>query len=195
MTEPIRLGLYGGTFDPVHLGHLLVARAALEEFSLARIIFIPAAQSPFKPGAAPTPGEIRARMLRLALCGMPEASVDDQELRRGGISYSVDTARAYAEQNPGARVFWLIGADHVPSLPKWRDAETLAGLVEFLVIPRPGVTPVSLPPPFRLHALRGFPLALSSSEIRERARAGKVLVPFVPERVAELIQTERLYQG
>src|SRR5690606_32414248 len=133
------------------------------------------------------------RMLRMALAGMTRVEVDTQELERGGISYSVDTARAYAERHPGATLFWLIGTDHVPLLPRWRDAKTLARLVTFVVIPRPGAGEVELPPPFRLLRLRGFPLAVSSSEIRERAARGAAIDPLVPPAVAELIRSENLY--
>ncbi len=191
----MRIGLYGGTFDPVHLGHLLVARAALEELALDRLIFIPAAQSPFKPGTTPTPAGLRLRMLRLALAGNSRVDVDDLEIGRGGISYSIDTARAFAERHPGARRFWLVGADHAASLARWREAEALAALVEFVVIPRPGVEPVSLPPAFRLHSLRGYPLAVSASEIRDLARSGSSLEPLVPPAVAEVIGAEGLYRA
>lgn len=196
-----RLGLYGGTFDPVHLGHLLVARAAIEELALDRLYFIPASQSPFKPGVTPTPGDQRLRMLRLALAGVTGVEVDDFELRRGGISYSIDTAREYQARHPGKRLYWLIGADHVDSLPRWRDARSLAELVEFVAIPRPRAEPArlpagsALPVEFRIHQLRGFPLAVSSSEIRRRAAAGLPLEPLVPSAVAEVIRAERLYQS
>lgn len=200
-----RLGLYGGTFDPVHLGHLLVARAALEELALDRLVFIPAAQSPFKPASTPTPGRLRLRMLRLALAGNPRAEVEDLELQRGGVSYSIDTVTTYAARFPGVRLFWLIGADHVPALPRWRDAERLAQLVEFVVIPRPSLgsnppeaasaTAVPAPAGFRLHPLQGFPLALSASEIRRRAAQGLPLDPLVPTAVAEVIANEGLYRN
>lgn len=190
----MRLGLYGGSFDPVHRGHLLVAQAALEELALDRLFFIPAAQSPFKPGLLPAPGRLRARMLRLALAGWTRVELDAQELERGGVSYSVDTAGAYRRRFPEARLFWLIGADHVPALPKWREATTLARWVEFVVIPRPGCLPTRLDPPFRLLELRGFPLAVSSSEIRTRAGAGLSIRHLVPSAVAEVIALERLYQ-
>lgn len=189
-----RVGLYGGSFDPVHLGHLLVAESALEEFQLDRLIVIPAAQSPFKPASAPSPPGLRLRMLRLAFAGMNRVEIDDQEIRRGGVSYSVDTAAEYARRFPGTALSWLIGADHVRSLPAWRESRRLAELVDFVVIPRPGVE--SSPPPdgFRLHFLRGFPLALSASEIRARAKTGLSLRHLVPPSVAEVIEAERLYR-
>src|SRR5512142_2936395 len=96
-----RLGLYGGSFDPVHLGHLLVAQAAREELRLDRLFFIPAAQSPFKPEQRPAPAEARLRLLRLALAGQSWCEVDVQEIGRGGTSYTVDTVSAYARAYPG----------------------------------------------------------------------------------------------
>jgi nicotinate-nucleotide adenylyltransferase len=190
----MKVGLYGGSFDPVHLGHLLVARAALEELALDRLIFIPASQSPFKPGQAPAPATMRLRMLRLALAGEPRFGVDPWEIQRGGISYSIDTVQAMGEQFPGADLCWLIGADHVPTLPQWREAESLASLVEFVVIPRPGLPEATLPPPFQLRYLRGWPLAVSSSEIRQRVVEGRSYAHLVPATVAEVIERETLYR-
>jgi nicotinate-nucleotide adenylyltransferase len=190
-----RIGLFGGSFDPVHLGHLLVARAACEELALDRLFFIPAAQSPFKPGSEPAPPALRLRMLRLALAGQCDYEMDEQELRRGGVSYSIDTARSYAEKFPGTELFYLIGADHVPTLPKWREAETLAALVRFVVIPRPGEIPAPLPAPFRIQTLGGWPLKLSSSQIRARVREGKAVRHLVPAGVAEVIREADLYRA
>src|SRR2546421_6786140 len=108
------LGLFGGSFDPVHLGHLLMAQAAREELELTQFFFIPAAQSPFKPENRPTPANERMRLLRLALAGKTDCEVDDQEIKRGGISYTIDTVRDYARRFPQARLFYLIGADNIP---------------------------------------------------------------------------------
>lgn len=189
----MRIGLYGGSFDPVHLGHLLVAQAALEEARLDRIIFIPAAQSPFKPDRQLSPDNLRAAMLRLALAGKTWASVDTQELERGGVSFTIDTVRNYSANFPGAQLCYLIGSDHVPQLPKWRDAPILAQLLEFLVIPRPGRVEAPFPPPFRGQFLNGFPLALSASQIRERVKASLPIDLLVPPGVAELIRNNALY--
>jgi nicotinate-nucleotide adenylyltransferase len=191
----MRLGLFGGSFDPVHLGHLLVAQAALEELKLDRLVFIPAAQSPFKPDMRPTPGPLRLRMLRLALAGETRFDVDASEIQRGGVSYSVETARAYAALHPSAELFWLIGADHVPTLPQWRAATELAGLVEFVAIPRPGAAPAVSPPEYQLRQLAGWPLDVSSSEIRARVAAGRPIHRLVPPAVADVITAERLYKS
>ena len=188
-----RIGLFGGSFDPVHNGHLLVAMAACEELDLSRLYFIPAAQSPFKPDSTPAPANERLRLLRLALAGFSNYEIDDQEIRRGSVSYSIDTVRVYAANFQDAQLFYLIGADHIAQLPKWREAEQLAKLVEFVVIPRPGEAPVTLPPPYRLRLLNGFPFGVSSSQIRNRIKAGRPIDGLVPQAVAESIHNSRLY--
>ena len=188
-----RIGLFGGSFDPVHLGHLLVAQAAQEELELARLFFIPAAQSPFKPESAPTPAPERLRLLRLALAGKTWCEIDEQEIQRGGVSYTIDTLRDYAVRFPQAQLFYLIGADHLAQLPKWRAAEELARLVEFVVIPRPGQLEAPVPAPFRGRWLTGFPLGISSSQIRARVKAGRPVDHLVPGLVAEAIRNNRLY--
>jgi nicotinate-nucleotide adenylyltransferase len=188
-----RIGLFGGSFNPVHLGHLLVAQAAQEEIKLSRLFFVPAAQSPFKPDMVLAPADQRLRMLRLVLAGQNACELDDQEIQRGGVSYSIDTVREYVRRFPAAQLFYLIGTDHVAQLPKWRDAGELARLVEFIVIPRPGQTPAPLPPPFRGRTLSGFPLGVSSSQIRERVKAGLSVGLLVGPSVAEAIQNNRLY--
>lgn len=188
-----RIGVFGGSFDPVHLGHLLVAQAAREELDLTRLFLVPVAQSPFKPQRRPTAPAERLRLLRLALVGKTWCEIDEQELQRGGISYTVETLRTYAVRFPGAQLFYLIGGDHAPELPRWREARELAHLAEFVVIPRPGQADVPLPAPFRGRSLQGFPLGVSSSQIRERARRGLPLDDLVPNQVAEAIRNNGLY--
>ena len=139
------------------------------------------------------PGAERLRLLRLALAGRTNCEVDDQEIQRGGISYSVDTLRDYARRFPQAELFYLIGADHVANLPKWRDAAELAHLAEFVVIPRPGEPAVTFPPPFRGRMLKGFPFGVSSSQIRQRVKAGLPIDQLVSPSVAEAIRNNRLY--
>jgi len=189
----MKIGLFGGSFDPVHLGHLLVARAAREEAGLDRLFLIPAAQSPFKPGAHPAPAAERLRWLRLALAGDTTAEIDDQEIRRGGPSYTIDTVRNYAGKYPAAELFYLIGADQTGQLHLWREAMELARLVQFLVIPRPGEALAELAAPFRGRLLRGIPLGVSSSEIRARLKAGLTVAHLTPPAVAEALENKRLY--
>ncbi len=190
-----RIGLFGGSFDPVHLGHLLVAQAAGEELALERLFFIPAAQSPFKPASQPATAALRWRMLRLALAGKPNCEIDAQETERGGISFTIDTVRDYTRRFPQSELFYLIGADHVPTLPKWREAEELAHLMQFVVIPRPGEIPATLPLPFRIQVLGGWPLQLSSSQIRARVQSGQPIDHLVPFGVGEVIREAGLYRA
>src|SRR5215469_15895397 len=183
-----RLGLFGGAFNPVHLGHLLVAQAALEELDLDQLFFIPARQSPFKQEIPTAPAEMRLQWLRLALAGQSHYVVDDQEIRRSGVSYTIETVRDYVKKFPHAKLFWLIGADNVPMLNKWAQSDELAKLVEFAAIPRLGKTSVDFPRPFQGRMLKGFPLEISSSEIRARVKAGLPIEAIVPPFVAQAIQ-------
>jgi len=189
----MKLGLFGGSFDPVHLGHLLVAQAAMEELVLDRLFLIPAAQSPFKPENKPAPASIRLQLLRLALAGKTNCEIDEQEIRRGGISYTVETLRDYTRRFPRAELFYLIGADNAAKLNEWREPAELARLAEFVAIPRPGGAAAHFPPPFRGRTLKGFPLGVSSSEIRARVKAGLPIDPFVSPTVAEAIRSAELY--
>jgi nicotinate-nucleotide adenylyltransferase len=193
----MKLGIYGGSFDPVHLGHLLVAQAAVEELGLDKLFFIPAAQSPFKPDAKPAPDAVRLQLLRLALAGKSNCEIDDQEIQRGGTSYTIDTLRDYAKNFPGAEMFYLIGADNAAKLNEWREANELATLVEFVVVPRPGATGNSaapnFPAPFRGRALKGFPFGVSSSQIRARVKKSLPVENLVPPAVAEAIRAAKLY--
>jgi nicotinate-nucleotide adenylyltransferase len=189
----VRIGLYGGSFDPVHLGHLLVAQAAREEAQLDKVVFVPAAQSPFKPERKVSPDNVRAQMLRLALAAKTYCEVDLQELDRGGVSYTIDTVRDYSARFPGARLYYIVGADHVPLLPKWRDAGELGRLAQFLVIPRPGQMQTTFPDGFRGEYLKGFPIALSASQVRERVTNGLPVDLLVGSAVAEVIRHNGLY--
>jgi len=189
----MKIGIYGGSFDPVHLGHLLVAQAAVEELGLDRIFFVPTAQSPFKPANQPVSAAVRLQLLRLALAGKANCEIDDQEIRRGGISYTVDTLRDYAKKYAGAELFYLIGADNTAKLNEWRAVAELARLAEFVAIPRPGGAEPVFPPPFRGRTLRGFPFAVSSSEIRARVKAGLTIEHLAPAAVADAIHAARIY--
>ncbi len=189
----MKFGIYGGSFDPVHLGHLLVAQAAVEELGLDRLFFIPAAQSPFKLENQPAPDAVRLQLLRLALAGKTNCEVDDQEIRRGGVSYTIETLRGYAKRFPSAELFYLIGADNAAKLNGWREAGELAKLAEFVAVPRPGGAAPTFPAPFRGRTLKGFPLGVSSSQIRARVKAGLPVNHLVPPFVADAIRGQRLY--
>ncbi|HEY4417199.1 MAG TPA: nicotinate-nucleotide adenylyltransferase [Verrucomicrobiae bacterium] len=202
MNPKLKIGIYGGSFDPVHLGHLLVAQAAIEELALDKLFFVPAAQSPFKPDQKPAPDAIRLQLLNLALAGKINCAVDDQEIRRAGISYTIETVRDYARRFPTAELFYLIGADHAGKLNEWREAAELAQLAEFIAVPRParsgsanssGGGNLVFPRLFRGRILRGFPFGVSASEIRARVKAGRPVDTLVPAAVAEAIHNAKLY--
>lgn len=188
-----RIGLFGGSFNPIHTGHLLLAQAAIEELDLTRLFLIPAAQSPFKTEGELAPAEARLCLLRLALAGQTNCEVDEQEISRGGVSFTIDTVRDYARRFPAADLFYLVGADNVAALPKWREAAQLAELAQFVVIARPGEAPVTLPTPFRGRTLNGFAFGVSSSQIRARVKAGQTINHLVPPVVVEAIRNNRLY--
>ncbi len=193
MNAELKIGIYGGSFDPVHTGHLLVAQAAVEELGLDRIFFVPVAQSPFKTENQITPAEIRLRLLRLALAGKPNCEIDGQEIQRGGVSYTINTLRDYAKRFPAAELFYLIGADNAAKLNEWREAGELAKLAEFVAVPRPGGATPIFPAPFRGRTLCGFPFGVSSSEIRTRVKAGLPIENLVPPAVAEAIRESKIY--
>jgi nicotinate-nucleotide adenylyltransferase len=189
----MKIGLFGGSFDPVHLGHLLVAQAAVEELGLDRLFFIPAAQSPFKSENQIAPAEIRLKLLRLSLAGKMNCEIDGQEIWRGGISYSIETLRDYAKRFPKAQLFYLIGADNISKLNEWREAGELAKLAEFVAIPRPGESVAEFPKPFRGRILKGFPIEISSSQIRARVKANLPIENLVTPFVAEAVRAAKLY--
>lgn len=191
-----RIGLFGGSFDPVHLGHTMVARAALAEVELDQLFIIPAAQSPFKPEQSPAPAADRLAWLRLAFGDEPRCEIDAQEIERAGVSYTIDTVRDYAARFPEAELFYLIGADHVPTLPEWREAAALADAVTFVVVPRSGELETGVaefPLSFRGTVLRGKPAAISASDLRKRLRAGESIENFVPPAVAAALNVKHCY--
>jgi nicotinate-nucleotide adenylyltransferase len=189
----MKIGLFGGSFNPVHIGHLLVAQAAIEELGLEKLFFIPAAQSPFKPENKMAPDSIRLQLLRLALAGKTNCEIDEQEIERGGISYSIETLRDYAKRFPASELFYLIGADNISKLNEWREANELAKLAEFIAIPRSCESVVEFPKLFRGRILKGFPVEISSSQIRARVKANLPIENLVPPFVADAIHGAKLY--
>ena len=131
--------------------------------------------------------------LRLAFAGEPKVEISSWELDRGGVSYSIETLRALAAAHPNAEMFYLIGADHVATLTQWREAEALAEAAIFVVVPRPGAPEEAFPKPFRGRYLKGDPLAISASEIRQRLRAGRSVEDFVPPPVAQMLNSMQIY--
>lgn len=135
----MNIGIYGGSFNPVHFGHVNVARRAIEDLALDKLLVIPANVSPFKTiGAADAPRFPRDRleMVKNAFSGMEKAVVDERELKRGGVSFAIDTVREVVAENPGAKIYFIIGEDSLEGLPKWKDYDELAKLAEFRAYPR-----------------------------------------------------------
>lgn len=189
----MRIGIFGGSFDPVHVGHLAVAEAAAEQLGLDRIHLVPAKTQPFKAGLYGAPPEDRLAMLRLALRGHPRLVADDREMGREGVSYTVDTLSSFAEECPEDELFLLIGADAARDLAAWRDADSLPGLAEIVVLTRPGA---AVPEDDRFgHVLRVPAVDVSATEIRSRVRRGEGIRDRVPPEVADYIESQRLYRA
>lgn len=189
-----RIALYGGSFDPVHNAHLAAARAARREASLDRLIFIPAAQSPLKGCGASAGNEERLAMLALAVENEPDFAVDDSELRRGGISYTLDTVRAFTKQYPESELFWIIGADQLEQLDRWRAIEKLVQMVNFLVLARPEYA-LSAPkiPGLFWKKIEAPLMEESSTMIRQRIAKGESVESFLPKSVEAFIREKGLY--
>jgi nicotinate-nucleotide adenylyltransferase len=192
---PLRYAIFGGSFDPVHLGHLLLAELAREQLSLERVIFVPAAQGPHKEVAPRATDSQRMEMLRLAIADRDEFSIDECELKRGGVSYTIDTIRLLSERW-GEQPYLLIGADNLNELLTWREIKTLAKLVTFAYAPRPGnsVAEVNPLPDMRVRKIEMPLFAVSSTEIRQRAASGLSLRYQVPESVRRYINDHGLYR-
>jgi nicotinate-nucleotide adenylyltransferase len=168
----MRIGIYGGSFNPVHSGHVRVARSAMAGLGLDRLFVIPAGVNPFKAGKVDAPVFDRLLLARLAFNGMEGVSVDDRELRRGGVSYSIDTVREIAAENPGAELFFIIGEDSLAGLPRWKNADELSKLCTFKAFER---------------------TRESSTEVRARLAAGLPVDDLVPPAVAAFIAADVRY--
>jgi len=188
----VRIGLLGGSFDPPHVGHLLTASDAVDALRLDRIVLIPAATQPLKQGQAGAAPEQRLAMTRLLAAADPRFEVDALEVERGGLSFTVDTLAAYATRFPGATLFFLVGADVLESLSRWREPERLRTLATLAVMQRGGEAPVALPEGMVAVATRR--VDVSSTEIRARVRQGLPVRGFVTDPVADYIAAERLYR-
>ena len=189
-----RIGLFGGTFDPIHWGHLLLAQEALEKLQLDKVVFIPAKISPHKVGQHPVASnEHRLSMIHEAIQGEERFSLDDRELKREGISYSIDTVRDLQEETPFTEFVFLIGEDHLAHLSSWKESEELEQRVAFAVFTRGKNQEIS-----RLQQYR-FPMIercidISSTEIRERLARGASVRYFLPTPVFNYIEKHSLYK-
>jgi nicotinate-nucleotide adenylyltransferase len=192
----VRIGLFGGTFDPVHLGHLRAAETAREALALELVAFLPSAVPPHRAGPLSS-AQDRLAMTRLATDGHPCFEAWDTELRRPGLSYTVDTVAGLVAGRPDDSFVLLVGADTWPEMPQWREPARLFALVEVAVAERPGVPAAALEPPFPgarpVRRITGPSLPISATAVRERVRRGLSVRYLVPDAVAEYIATRRLY--
>jgi nicotinate-nucleotide adenylyltransferase len=185
----MKIAIYGGTFDPIHHGHLILARQVLEEFHLDLVAFVPAAESPFKTNHRSAPAADRLAMVKLAIDDEPGFMVDSQEIDRGGTSFSIDTVLAIRKEYPDAELYFLLGEDNANLLPEWHRFEELEKLVQFIVLRR---TDKRLPKRYPV-IRRQF--EISATEIRNRVANGQPITYLVPKVVLRYIEDHNLYQG
>ncbi|MBS0633648.1 MAG: nicotinate-nucleotide adenylyltransferase [Verrucomicrobia bacterium] len=192
----MKIGFLGGSFDPVHFGHLMAAQDAYEQHKLDRLILVPAAQAPLKPNEVKSSAEDRLAMIRAAIEWDGRFEISDYELRRGGVSYTIDSARHFRALYPNDELYWIIGGDQLPKLHLWKDIAELVKIVEFIFLERPGFQVKAHPeiPGLRLHRCDGHLLAISSTELRERVKHDLSLDYFVPHKAIVYIREKRLYR-
>lgn len=191
----VKIGYMGGSFDPVHFGHLIAAQDAFEQHGLDRVVFVPAAQAPLKPQEVQTGPEDRLAMLRAATEGDERFAISDYELRKGGVSYTIDSVRHFRARHPHDDLYWIVGGDQLPKMHLWKDIADLARLIRFIFLERPGHPAKARPDVPGLTLLRcdGHLIEISSTELRERIRRGLSLEYFVPHKAIVYIQDKRLY--
>jgi nicotinate-nucleotide adenylyltransferase len=187
----VKLGILGGTFDPIHLGHLRAAETAREALALESVAFVPAHLPPHRPEATASARD-RFAMLALATAGNSRFGVSDLELEREGPSYTVDTLRALRASNPGAEMVLIVGSDTFPEMSTWRDHETVFALATVAVVGRPGAA--ALPDGRQAIAVEGAGLPISSTEIRRRVGQRRSIRYLVVDAVAEYIEKRGLYR-
>lgn len=186
------VGLFGGSFDPVHHGHLILARAALEALALEEVRFVPAGAQPFKTAGPVAGAADRLEMLHQAVQGEQRFVVEECEIRRPGPSYTVETLRELAGREPGRAFILLLGADAAQLLPKWRDAEEVVRRARVAVFARPGHP---LPEGAWVHAVVPAPLLeISATDLRRRVAAGRSIRYYVPDAVASCVAERGLYK-
>lgn len=191
------IALFGGTFDPVHHGHLILAQEAAEQLHLSCVYLLPAAQNPHKADAPVAGAQDRLELCRRAVEGSPRLDVLDWDVSQPGPSYACDTASRAAQYWPGHRRYWLIGEDQLPGLPRWKAVEQLVQHVEYVVFARGGQARMSCPavPGLRLIRLKARRLDVSSTELRARLRDGLPVDFWTPPGVIEGIRRRGLYGG
>jgi len=200
----MKIGIFGGSFDPVHMGHLILAEFCREAGGLDEIWFVPAATSPHKPEGSVATKRQRLEMLQLAIGGHPAFVLSRLEIDRGEISYTVDTLDSIHQQSPGSELFLLLGADNLESFSTWKDPQRVCELATPLVMARRTHDPVVEPLRSLVHSTRfaeieaaqlhDWPLIeISSTEIRRRARSGRSIRYLTPAAVGTYIQVNQVY--
>ena len=182
-----KIGIFGGTFDPIHHGHLILARDAMETLRLDSVIFVPAAISPHKLEREPTSPAIRLEMLRAAIADEPAFAFDSMELERPSPSYAVNTVETLRQREPTAEFLFLIGEDNVARLPTWHRFPELSKMVQFVVLDRSGLNTAHPYPAVRRH------LDISATNIRKRVASGRTIRYLVPPAVEKIIRERQLY--
>jgi nicotinate-nucleotide adenylyltransferase len=198
-----RLCLFGGTFNPVHRGHLAMAEAALNQFALDQIIWVPAGHPPHKPLLGGVTSEERLEMLRLTISGNPKFSLSLVDIDRSGPSYAIDTLSLVKAKNPDARWFWLIGQDSLVDLPSWFRANELISSCEWIVASRSGkqnelssqLSDLEIQFGQRFWLLKDFSMNISSTAIREALKRGQSVEPWLLSPVSKFILSNKLYQS
>jgi len=183
-----RIGIYGGTFDPIHHGHLILAREARERLDLEKIVFVPTAMSPFKIAPATSAAD-RLEMLEAAVSGEESFAIDQIELHRAPPSYTVDTIEVIRDRDKDVQLFYLLGQDNVTDLPKWHRFDELAKMVQFVVLDRTGGAPAN-----HSHIVVHRKIDISATEIRKRVASHRSIRYLVPAAVEEIIRSRGLYQ-
>lgn len=200
-----RLGVMGGTFDPIHVGHLIAAECAREALALDEVIFVPAGDPPHKESDHVTPAEYRYTMTLLATVTNPHFSVSRIEVDRRGKSFTVDTIEALQAQLPaGTEVYFILGSDSMADVPNWHRPDRLLSLCRFIVVGRPGwdrrtveesLGPLYAPHRERIHSIDIPEVSVSSSDIRARVRTGRSIRYLTPDLVAQYIEERGLYKA
>lgn len=192
----MRIGIMGGTFNPIHYGHLVTAEVVRDRFKLDKVIFIPSYRTPYKGRINLASSRHRYKMTKLAIENNGCFSVSDIEIKRRGKSYTRDTIKEFKKRfGKKTKLFFITGADAIAQMPKWKRAEELPTLCEFIAASRPGFRLKKLPPRYQRHThLIEVPaLAISSTNIRRRLKKGETIKYLLPEKVEKYIYKYRLY--
>ena len=187
----MRIGLMGGTFDPIHVAHLVAASEVYEALNLDQVIFIPAGNPWQKAGTKISPAETRLQMVDLAIQNDPRFISSDIEIKRSGETYAIDTVKELELENPGNDYFWIVGADALSRMPTWHDFSQLQNLIEIVAVNRNGINHADVE--FDYTFVEMPEIAISATQIRNRIAVGKSIKYLVPDAVESFISKSGLY--